>query len=451
MKGSDPFKDCACRDPETGKQYGLGKCPKLTKKSHGGYYYRYDAPPGAGGKRRRPKAGPFRTKSQAYDDQRETLSRMGRGEPVGNRQTTVGRRCDSWLANKKLELKPSTYDSYEEAVRLYIRPGLGHLQLTDLRDHHIDELIEAMTQLNTEAEHSPSEMLRRLVEVRALSEKKDGAGRKRRRPLSAARIRRVHSVLRAMLADAVKAKMITYNPAQHVTLPRAGKKKPLVWTEARVERWRQTGEKPGPVMVWRPDQIGQFLDHVSEQRLYPLFHLVAFRGLRRAEVIGLPWSEVDLNAGTITVRETRPDDEESDEAKSESGQRTVVLDSSTIAVLRGWRKQQAAGRLAWGPAYVDTGLVFTREDGTPLRGEHVSERFQTFADRAGLPPIRLHDLRHGAATLSLAAGVDMKVVSETLGHARSSFTADTYTSVVPEVAQEAAEATAAIVPRKARG
>jgi integrase len=105
--------------------------------------------------------------------------------------------------------------------------------------------------------------------------------------------------------------------------------------------------------------------------------------------------------------------------------------------------------MAWGNAWSDSGLVFTRQDGQPLRQGHISEHFGLLVGKAGLPPIRFHDLRHGAATLSLAAGVDIKIVQEMLGHATSAFTRCVYTSVVPEIAAAAAEAVAAIVPRRA--
>jgi integrase len=228
------------------------------------------------------------------------------------------------------------------------------------------------------------------------------------------------------------------------------KRKPILWTAERVTRWRESSGtwRPGPVMVWTPQQRGEFLDAIEDDRLYALYALVAYCELRRAEVAGLPWSEVDLDRGVITIRETRPGDHTGPEdPKSEAGERTVAVSATLAALLRAWQRQQLKERMAWGNAWSDSGLVFTREDGQPLRQGHISERFALLAGEAGLPPIRFHDLRHGAATLSLAAGVDIKIVQEMLGHATSAFTRDVYTSLVPEIA--AAEAVAAIVPRRA--
>jgi integrase len=204
-----------------------------------------------------------------------------------------------------------------------------------------------------------------------------------------------------------------------------------------------------------------------------------------SEVAGLPWTELDLDEALLTVLETAPDDEyeDPDDPKSEAGSRTMSLDPGSVDVLLDWQDRQDKERAAAGTAWVDSGMVFTQPDGSELRPEWASQRFDELvkkynAIRRGhadgktveylakrhrvsedavrvaleepLPPIRFHDLRHGAATLSLAAGVELKVVSETLGHSKSSFTRDVYTSVVPEVHQAAAEAVVNIVPRRSR-
>jgi integrase len=164
---------------------------------------------------------------------------------------------------------------------------------------------------------------------------------------------------------------ISYNPVESVKLPRIKQKvKPRVWTAEREAKWRldcqqglakakdlrkRTGKRtptaldvwrstprPSPVMVWLPTHTGRFLDFIEGERLYALFHLVAFTGLRRAEVIWLAWAEVDLDEGVLHVRETRADeDDDPDDPKSQSGDRTVPLDALTVAVLRAWRKHQA--------------------------------------------------------------------------------------------------------------
>ncbi|MFA1540415.1 hypothetical protein [Actinomadura monticuli] len=168
-------------------------------------------------------------------------------------------------------------------------------KLVDLRDKHVIALYEAIMQINRPLPDGtkPSEMLRRLLEVRAYSTRQLKVGeaprRKQTKPISPTRVRKIHAVLLSALNWAVKSKRLRENPIAHVETPRVrGRRaKPLVWTAERVQRWQETGKVPGPVMVWTPAQTGAFLDFIADERLYALFHLVAFRGLRRAEVAGL--------------------------------------------------------------------------------------------------------------------------------------------------------------------
>jgi integrase len=124
----------------------------------------------------------------------------------------------------------------------------------------------------------------------------------------------------------------------------------------------------------------------------------------------------------------------------------VALDDDTVSVLKRHREQQDADREEWGTAWVETGMVFTQEDGSWLHPGKVTDLFERLVAASGLPPIRLHDLRHGAATLMLAAGIDVKIVSDTLGHSDTRITRDIYQSVLPQVGKNAAEATAKLVP-----
>jgi integrase len=477
-----PYRLCSCRDPQTRKPLGT-KCPDLRKKGHAlGWFYRYEAPTMPGEKRRRPQVGPFTTEKAAKEDQAATLARIGGGAPVADRSLLVRGYITAWLAAKKLHLKPRTWQSYEEAIRLYFLPGLGHLRLVDLRDHHLQDLVTAMTQVNRPLEdgEKASETLRRLLAARADDERRhlpEGGQRHKKstKPLSPARLEREFAVIRTALNDAVPGKILL-NPVSGVVLPRVVRAKPLAWTpqrEARfreelakrvraaeaakldgyvlttVERqalWASADLRPAPAMTWLPGHCGRFLDYLDEtrERLAALFVVTAFTGLRRDEVLGLTWAEVDLDEGVAYITETAS----GDGPKSEAGVRVVPLVAPVPEVLRTWRRAQAADRLALGPDWPSHDLVFTREDGSAIPPQWVSVRFETLAFRAGLVPARFHDLRHGAASMLKAAKVDTAVISAILGHSRTSFTDSQYALVFPDVAKAAAEAAVAIVPRR---
>jgi integrase len=470
-----PYRRCFCRDPETGRSLGR-KCPKLAAraKGHGQWFYRYEAPRGPDAKRRQPEVGPFPTEKAALEDQAVTLARLGGGGQVHDRSLKTGQYLTGFAA-AKIDVKPSTQAAIREAIELYWAPALGHLRLVDLRDHHIAEAVRELMKINRPLPEGekPSEMLRRLLAARADDERRELAPdevrhKKSPKPLSPARIRRVFAVLHAALKAAVPGK-IAVNPCDGVILPRVPRVRPLPWTREResalhaelnrrvaggdrdittVEKqraWANPELRPCPVMVWLPAHTGKFIDYLEQtgERLAALFCMTVYCGLRRGELTGLHWTEVDLDHGVAYIRETG----EGGSPKSDSGVRAIPLAAPVVASLKAWRKRQAADRLAWGRDWPETGLVFTREDGTPVPGQWVSVRFETLAFRAGLPPVRFHDLRHGAASLCKAAGLDTKFISALLGHARTSFTDDTYVHLFPEVAKAAAESAAAMVPR----
>jgi integrase len=208
--------------------------------------------------------------------------------------------------------------------------------------------------------------------------------------------------------------------------------------------------------VWEPAILGAFLDRLEAagDRFYPLVHLAAFTGPRRGEVAGLKWSAVDLERAMIKVERqhsTAGYEVVEGAPKTPESEGAVDIDSITVRVLRRWRAVQAAERLRWGPAYRDSGHVFTREDGVPYHPDYISKRFQRLVAAAGLPATRLHDLRHLAASLQLAAGVDIAIVSKRLRHSSIGITSDTYGHLVGTVGRDAAERAAALVPRQASG
>jgi integrase len=203
-------------------------------------------------------------------------------------------------------------------------------------------------------------------------------------------------------------------------------------------------------MLWTPVQTGRFLDHAQRDRLYPLYHLIAHVGPRRGEACGLRWVDTHLDAGSIEVlNQIVQYGWETAQAapKTDASAATVALDEETVWVLGEQRVAQATERAAAGDSWVESGLVFTELDGSALHPAEVTERFHLLVEQAGLPPIRLHDLRHGAATLALAAGVEMKVVQAMLRHASITTTSDLYTEVLPELSRDAARKVALIIPR----
>jgi len=206
--------------------------------------------------------------------------------------------------------------------------------------------------------------------------------------------------------------------------------------------------------VWSPEQLRTFLGHVRGDRLYAAWLLFATTGMRRGEIAGLRWPDVDLDAGRVSPRRPRvvvSYEVLVSEPKTAKGRRSIALDPVTLAALREHRLRQLEDRLAVGPRWQDSGLVFTWPDGRPLHPERFSRWFEQHARAAGLPKIRLHDGRHSYATAALAAGVPAKVVSVRLGHANIAITMDTYSHVLPGLDEQAAGTVARLILGDADG
>jgi integrase len=246
--------------------------------------------------------------------------------------------------------------------------------------------------------------------------------------LSPRSVRYCHAVIRHALADAVRWNLLVRNVADAANSPRPVRKAHATWSAAELRR---------------------FLEHVREDRLYAAWLLAASTGARRGEVLGLGWSDLDLDAAKMTVvRSLVSIDYEVrfSEPKTERGRRTIALDSATVSALRAHRKAQAEERLAAGAAWTnESGLLFTDQLGAPLHPQGFSQAFLKHAKAAKLPKLSLHGLRHTHATLALRAGVHPKVVSERLGHASVGFTLDVYTDSLPDLQESAAELVAALV------
>jgi integrase len=226
-------------------------------------------------------------------------------------------------------------------------------------------------------------------------------------------------ILKSACKWAVKTQLLGRNPIAEVERPRS--------------------ETPA-MKFWTVEQARAFLDATSHDRLAFAWALLLARGLRRGELCGLRWSAIDLEAGTLRVESTRITVEGQPVAsrpKTKAGERPIDLDADLISLLRTHKARQAAEKLAAGTSYEDGGFLVADELGRPYHPDSISGWFEVAVERAGLPRIRLHDTRHTAASLLLAAGEPVKVVSEMLGHANVSVTLSTYAHVMPGMAKEA--------------
>lgn len=498
MKGST-YRRCYCRDPETGKPLGTS-CPKRASRKHGTYSIRQELPNREDGSRRSFNRAGYETLKAAQadldhvrallaiadeddpedvariaalleqladekaplPDVEETRRRLRNGLDLRS-GLTVGEWLDTWFASKKV--RRTTRNSYASHIRVHLKPRIGHIRLDRLNVGHLVAMFDAIADTNeviaaeNVARHEQLARCKpkhpgrpvaaerqRLAQERAkLAEMKPF--RKQTGPASRQAVRRT---LRAALNSAIAQQLITFNPAAHVELESGKRPKPLLWTDERVRRWRETGEIPGPVMVWTPEQFGVLLDAAEGDRLYPFFHLSGTRGLRRGEGVGQDWTNVDLDAGLITpAKEIVVDgwDPYESDPKTDGSADTIALDSLNVGVLRAHKARQEEERREWGEAWQDTGKVFTREDGSWLHPETVSDTFRRILASTDLPPITLRDLRHVAATLTHGGGGDIHTVKATLRHSTIALTSDTYTSLLPELDQEIAEKAANLIPR----
>jgi integrase len=244
-------------------------------------------------------------------------------------------------------------------------------------------------------------------------------------------VRYCHTIVRRVLQDAAHQGLVSRNVATLTNPPSANAAK------ESAERARHT---------WNPAQLAAFLQHVREHRLVAAFVLLATTGARRGEILGLRWSDVNLAASRLTIRQTVVvvgRELQFGTPKTRAGRRTIALDQTSVLALREHRKQQLEERLALGIGQSE--LVFCREDGRPLYPSTFSNTFVELVAASGLPKIRLHDLRHTWASLALAAGVPAKNVSERLGHSGIAITLDIYTHTTPDQDEQAAQAVANLV------
>lgn len=318
---------------------------------------------------------------------REAQRKVDRGLPLADERVTLGKHLEHWLETSvKPSVRPATFASYESHVRLHIGPALGKVPLAKLQPQHVQKLMNA----------------------------------KLDEGLSANTVLRIRATLRKALNQAIKWGLIDRNVATLVDPPKA-------------ERYR--------VEPITPEEATAILEAVKGHRLSALFTTLLGVGLRLGEGLGLRWDDVDLEAGTLTVRfalQKIEGEYQLVEPKSELSRRTLVLPEFVTAALRRHRAAQSRERLVAGGDWDDQGLVFTTDRGQPLDNSNVHHSFRRQLVKAGVRSLRIHDLRHGCASLMLAKGVSPRVVMETLGHSQISLTMNTYAHVMMSLREDAA-------------
>jgi integrase len=342
------------------------------------------------GKRRR-KYLSGQTRAQVAGKLRQVLDEQDAGVQI----TTDGPAptLESWL-NHWLEtiaaprLRPSTLTTYRGYVRNHLVPELGRHRLDELAPEHLEACYLRLAK----------------------------AG------LKPASILQTHRILSRALKVAMQRGRVRRHVATLVEPPSVHRDeiRPLTAEQSRA-----------------------VLQTALGQRNAARWSVALALGLRQGESLGLPWDAVDLETGTLTVRQALQRQPGGGlvlvPPKSRAGRRVIPMPTQLVEALKAHRAAQVAERLAAGSMWVDTGLVFTTVIGKPVDPRSDHRQWQQLLRSAGVPPARLHDARHTAATLLLAQGVPARVVMELLGHSQITLTLGTYTHVVPELARDAAE------------
>ena len=380
-----------------GRRFWVERRPKESCPSCGGELVETEE------RRRETKAG-FATRKDCQTAMNKLLVAVEQQSYSAPTKATVREYLTrEWLPAVKATIRPSTYNSYVQHVECHICPHIGSVKLQKLTGSQVNALYAKLAE--------------------------SGSGNARK-GLSAMTIRHVHACLHKACKDAVRWGHISRNPLDGADPP------------------RKQGDGTKEMRSWTGEQLRAFLDSVHDDHLSALWHTIAMTGMRRGEAIGLRWQDVDLEAGRLSVRRALvPINREVviSEPKTAKGRRVIALDPATVEVLKTQAARQLHEQHEWDEEWVDTGLVFTAENGQALDPESVSRYWRQAVKKAMLPTIRLHDLRHTHATLALQAGIHPKVVSERLGHATVSITLDTYSHAIPAMQEEAATRIAELV------
>ena len=359
----------------------------ITRRKDGLYMARYTVETAIGAKR---KTLYGKTRGEVSEKLTKAMADRDDGLVFDADNLKVGEYLERWLVDSVLDtVRPTTYERYEQIVRIHVRPALGSVKLKNLTPVH----------------------------VRGLYREKLEAG------LSARTVQYIHVTLHKALKQAVQDGLIPRNATEAVKAP-----------QVRREEMR-------PLSA---EQVKVLLEVARGDRLEALYVLAIHTGLRQGELLGLKWEDVDLESGTLRVRRTLVTAKGGPvltAPKTKGSRRSVKLTQGAVEALRSHLKHQLQEIDRAGSLWRENGLMFASESGEPLDRRYLTScRYKALLKRAELPIIRFHDLRHTCATLLLSKNVNPKIVSEMLGHASIAITLDTYSHVLPNMRDQAAAA-----------
>lgn len=336
-----------------------------------------------------------KTRKEAHQRLNAALKSQSDGLPIPGERETLAAYLQEWLKTVRPTLKPSTWHTYEANVRNHITPCIGTKRLARLEPTHLQKLYAECLENG----------------------------------LSPMTVRHIHALVHKALSQAARWGRVSRNVADLVDAPKA----------TRHEMKTLTAE-----------ESRRLFEAVAGDRLEALYVLAITTGMRRGELLGLHWHDVDLDRGSLQVRTTAQRVKGQGIVlggpKTKGSRRQIDLAGRAVTALRRHKVAQAEERLEMGPSWQDQGLVFPNEVGKLHDGRNILARsFRPLLKRADLPEIRFHDLRHTSATLLMAEGIHPKVVSERLGHSQISTTLDLYSHVTPTMQRQAADALDAVL------
>jgi integrase len=374
----------------------------IQKKGNKWYAVVYDGVNPATGNYRRRWVQAGTRRSDAEKLLAELVKRAHRGETVVSEKLTLGQYLtERWLPIQETRLRKSTYESYRRNIELHVVPGLGRRKLDQLTPEDIDLFYAAL--LKNGRKKRPGE-------------KSPAKG------LAPKTVHNIHVMLNKALSDAARKGTVVRNVVALADAPSL-----------------QARKRP-EVKAWEAEQLVVFLDAIEPHRMAPAYFFAAHTGMRRGEVLGVRWRDIDLRDGRVSVRQalvTVNYKMSISDVKTGTSRRTIDIDADVTQVLDDWRKLRTEERDGVVPAPDD--LVFVKADGTSMHPDIFSQLFDRTVAKIDVPSISLHDLRHTHATLLLKAGVNVKVVSERLGHANIAFTMHVYQHVLPRMQAAAAD------------